>query len=192
MEDYLKFLSRADAWYRGVRGKFPDKVTCTKGCRDCCLGLFDVTLLDGDLLREGLAAADPETRRDIESRAASILAKLRETWPGLGATLEGWTDDEIDVLCDALGAVECPVLGPAGECRLYEHRPLTCRLSGVPVVDLSGEKVYPEGCAKCSLTAAEAPRLDCQKLRRDERKLLKKHHRGDEDVTQLIPQALAR
>ena len=192
MEDYLKFLSRADAWYRGVRGKHPEKVTCSKGCRDCCLGLFDVTLLDGDLLREGLAAADPETRRDIESRAAAILAKLRETWPGLGATLEGWTDDEIDDLCDALGSVECPVLGPAGECRLYDHRPLTCRLSGVPVVDLSGERIHPEGCAKCTLTAAEAPRLDCQKLRRDERKLLKKHHRGDEDVTQLIPQALAR
>jgi Fe-S-cluster containining protein len=191
MEDYLKFLSRADAWYRSVREKHPAQVTCSKGCRDCCLGLFDVTLLDGDLLREGLAAADPPTRRDIESRAQAILAKLRETWPGLGATLEGWIDAEIDELCDALGPVECPVLGPAGECRLYEHRPLTCRLSGVPVVGFSGEKVYPEGCAKCTLKADEAPRLDCDRLRRDERKLLKKHHRGDEDVTLLIPQALS-
>lgn len=192
MEDYRKFLARADAWYQGVRGKHPDRVTCGKGCRDCCLGLFDVTLLDGDLLREGLALADPETRRDIESRAQAILSRLRSTWPGLGGTLEGWTESEIDELSDALGAVECPVLGPSGECRLYAHRPLTCRLSGVPVVDLSGEKVYPEGCAKCTLAAADTPRLDCQKLRRDERKLLRKHHRGDEDVTLLIPQAVAR
>jgi Fe-S-cluster containining protein len=191
MEDYRKFLARADAWYRGVREKHPDRVTCAKGCRDCCLGLFDVTLLDGDLLREGLAAADPGVRGDIERRAEAILARLRETWPGLGTTLAGWTESEIDDLCDALGPVECPVLGPAGECRLYEHRPLTCRLSGVPVIDLSGERIYPEGCAKCTLSAAEAPRLDCQRLRRDERKILKKHHRGDEDVSLLIPQAVA-
>jgi len=191
VEDYLKFLARADAWYRSVREKHPDRVTCGKGCRDCCLGLFDVTLLDRDLLREGLQAADPETRRDIETRAEAILGKLRETWPGLGPTLAGWNDDEIDELSDALGPVECPVLGPAGECRLYRHRPLTCRLSGVPVVDVSGEKVFPEGCAKCTLSAAQAPRLDCQKLRRDERKLLKKHHRGEEDETLLIPQAVA-
>ena len=192
MDDYRKFLARADAWYRGVREKHPDKVTCTKGCRDCCLGLFDITLLDRDLLREGVTAADEATRRDIEFRAGKILEKLRETWPGLGETLDGWTESEIDELCDALGPVECPALGPSGECRLYEHRPLTCRLSGVPVVDLSGEKIYPEGCAKCTLKADEAPRLDCEKLRRDEAKLLKKHHPRDVGVTLLIPQALTR
>jgi len=191
VDDYRKFLARADAWYRGVREKHPDRVPCTKGCRDCCLGLFDVTLLDRDLLREGMAAADEATRRDIEGRATAILERLHAAWPGLGGTLEGWTEGEIDDLCDALGPVECPVLGPSGECRLYEHRPLTCRLSGVPVVDLSGEKVYPEGCAKCTLKADEAPRLDCHKLRRDEGKLLKKHHPRDVDVTLLIPQAVA-
>lgn len=191
MLDYRKFLARADAWYRGVRDGHPDQVTCAKGCRDCCLGLFDVTLLDRDLLREGLAAADESTRKDIEARAAAILARLRESRPGLGETLEGWTEEEIDDLCDALGPVECPVLGPSGECRLYEHRPLTCRLSGVPVVDLSGEKIQPEGCAKCTLRADDTPRLDCQKLRRDEHKLLKKHHPREIDVTLLIPQAVA-
>ena len=191
MDDYRKFLARADAWYRAVREKHPDQVPCTKGCRDCCLGLFDVTLLDRDLLRVGMEALDDATRKDIESRAAAILDRLRASWPGLGETLEGWSDKEIDELCDALGPVECPVLGPAGECRLYEHRPLTCRLSGVPVVDLSGVPVYPEGCARCTLKADEAPRLDCQKLRRDERKLLKKHHPKDMDATLLIPQAVS-
>src|SRR5688572_20242482 len=76
MPDYLDFLARVDAWYEGVRRAHPDKVTCTKGCRDCCLGLFDISVADRDLLREGLAKADPETRRDIQSRAARILAAL--------------------------------------------------------------------------------------------------------------------
>ena len=191
MDEYRRILDRADAWYRGVKDQFPDRVPCARGCRDCCIGLFDVTLADRDLLREGLKQADPAVRRDIEARAAEVLAKLREARPDLGETLDGWESDEIDDLCDAVGDVECPVLGPQGECRLYDHRPLTCRLSGVPVVDLTGEKVYPEGCAKCTLTAAETPRLDCAGLRRDERNLLKRRYPGKGGVSLFIPQAVA-
>jgi Fe-S-cluster containining protein len=188
---YRDLLRRADAWYRSARDARPDRVPCRRGCRDCCLGLFDVSLADRELLREGLAAAPPDVRRDIEGRARAILARLRAVAPDLGDTLDGWEPDEIDDLCDALGDAECPVLGPEGECRLYAHRPLTCRMAGVPVVDLSGAVVAPEGCAKCALTKEEAPRLDCESLRRDERKLLRVRYPGKGGVPLLIPQALA-
>ncbi len=191
MDDYRALLARADAWYRDVKARFPEKVPCEKGCRDCCLGLFDITLADRDLLREGLAAADAATRRDIESRAEAVLAKLRAASPSLGETLDGWSPDQIDDLCDALGDAECPVLGPGGECRLYEFRPLTCRLAGIPVVDVTGEVIHPEGCSKCALGASEAPRLDCASLRRGERKILRKRYRGESGVPLLIPQAVA-
>lgn len=190
MDDYRKLLDRVDAWYRSVREKFPGKVTCSRGCRDCCLGLFDISLADADLLREGMTALDPAIRKDVEDRAAAILDRLRETHPDLGDTLDGWEPRDVDDLCDLLGDVECPVLGPEGECRLYAHRPLTCRMSGVPVVDLTGEKVYPEGCAKCTLQAEETPRLDCDRLRRDERQVLRKRYPGRSGVTLLIPQAV--
>src|SRR6185369_11303666 len=64
VDDYKGLLSKVDAWYRSVKERHPDRVPCVKGCRDCCIGLFDVTLADRDLLREGLAAADPEVRKD--------------------------------------------------------------------------------------------------------------------------------
>lgn len=192
MDEYRRILARVDAWYRSAKERHPEKVPCARGCRDCCLGLFDISLADRDLLREGLATTDPATRQDIEARAAAILAKLKALYPDLGPTLDGWEEDEIDDLCDALGDVECPVLGPEGECRLYEHRPLTCRMAGVPVVDLSGAVVAPEGCAKCTLAAAEAPRLDCESLRRDERKLLRANYPGKGGVPLLIPQAVGR
>lgn len=190
MEEYRSLLDRVDAWYRGVKAKFPEQVPCERGCRDCCLGLFDISLADRDLLREGLAQADDATRRDIEARARSILARLREIYLDLDDTLDGWDSDAIDDLCDALGDEECPVLGPEGECRLYAHRPLTCRMSGVPVVDVTGESVHPEGCAKCTLKAEEVPRLDCEKMRRDERRVLKRRHPGRSGVTLIIPQAV--
>lgn len=188
--EYRDLLRRADDWYRSCKEKFPDQVPCEKGCRECCLGLFDVSLADGDLLREGLARADATTRKDIEARAAEIVGRLRQVQPRLGDTLDGRTPDEIDDLCDALGPVECPVLGPGGECRLYEHRPLGCRLSGAPLVDVTGETVYPEGCARCTLRADEAPRLDAHRLRRDERRFLRRRYGPRSGVTLFIPQAL--
>jgi len=188
--DYLEFLDRVDAWYRSVQQAHPDKVPCTKGCRDCCLGLFDISIADRDLLREGLAKADAATRRDIQSRAARTMAELRERFPDLGESLDGFSDRDIDDITDALGNVECPVLGREGECRLYAHRPLICRLSGVPVVDLSGKVVHPEGCAKCTLKPAETPRLDYADLRKRERKLLKAIDPEKGGVTLLIPQAM--
>ena len=192
MDEYRRLLDRVDAWYRGVKERHPDKVPCSKGCRDCCLGLFDVSLVDGDLLREGLAAVEPAVRDDIRSRAAAVLSRLREIYPDLGDTLDGWDPDDVDDLCDALGDVECPVLGPEGECRLYASRPMTCRMSGVPIVDVSGETVYPEGCAKCLLKPAETPRLDCGSLRRDERKILRRRYPHQSGITQLIAQALIK
>jgi Fe-S-cluster containining protein len=191
VREYLDLLRRADEWYRGVKAKHPDRVPCTRGCRECCLGLFDITQADRDFLREGMAALDPAARSDIEERAAAILDRLRATHPALGETLDGWGPAEIDDLCDALGPVECPVLGPHGECRLYAHRPLTCRLSGVPVVDLSGEVVQGEGCSKCTLRAGDTPRLDCEGLRREERRILRHRYPGRAGVPLLIPQAVA-
>jgi Fe-S-cluster containining protein len=190
VDDYKGLLSKVDAWYRSVKEKHPDRVPCVKGCRDCCIGLFDVSLADRDLLREGLAAADPEVRKDIEARAAALTARLRELAPDLGDTLDGWSTEDIDDLCDAAGDVECPALGRGGECRLYAHRPLTCRMSGVPVVDLSGKAVFPEGCAKCTLKPADAPRLDCDRLSRQERKILKARYPHQSGVTLFIAQAV--
>jgi Fe-S-cluster containining protein len=191
MDDYRSILEAVDAWYRSVQKAHPAEVPCTKGCRECCIGLFDVSLADRDLLREGLAQADPETRKDIQARAAALVARLREIEPGLGDTLDGISPEEIDALCDAAGDVECPVLGREGECRLYGHRPLTCRMSGVPVVDLSGKTVYPEGCAKCTLKPKDAPRLDCERVSKRERKLLKARYPGESGVTLFIAQALS-
>jgi Fe-S-cluster containining protein len=192
VDEYQEILAKVDAWYRSVQSQHPDQVPCTKGCRDCCIGLFDVSLADRDLLREGMAAAEPAVRKDIEERAAALLARLREIDARLGDTLDGWSPDDIDDLCDAAGDVECPVLGRGGECRLYAHRPLTCRMSGVPVVNLAGQPVFPEGCAKCTLKPKDTPRLDCDRLSRQERKILKARYPHQSGVTLFIAQAVEK
>ena len=81
-------------------------IQCRAGCSDCCHQSFRVADIEGELLRQGLAALAPEVRDDI-------LARARE-----------WRPDE---------RMACPVLSSAGECRLYEHRPRICRKYGIPL-----------------------------------------------------------
>jgi hypothetical protein len=54
-------------------------------------------------------------------------------------------DERLDRIVDALDLVPCPCLGDAGECVIYEKRPLACRLEGVPLVDVQ-EGLFGDWC----------------------------------------------
>ena len=81
-------------------------IECAEGCSDCCHQTFRVSALEGAWLREGLAAADADTRADILARAARYSPDTKSP---------------------------CPVLSEAGGCRLYAHRPRVCRKYGIPL-----------------------------------------------------------
>jgi len=191
MDAYRKLMDRADTWYRSVQSAHSAKVPCRIGCRDCCLGLFEISLADSDMLREGLAKLSEVERLEIRNRAGSILNQLRRTYPDLGESLRGLSEEEIDEILAIPGDVECPALGPGGECRLYDHRPLVCRLAGVPVVDLRGQAVQPEGCVHCTLTPGETPPIDHTSLRAQEMLILRERYGKRADETLTIPQGLA-
>lgn len=40
----------------------------------------------------------------------------------------------------------CVLLGANGNCLLYDYRPMTCRLNGLPLVDISGDAFCEEWC----------------------------------------------
>ena len=83
-------------------------------------------------------------------------------------------------LADAVSsAVEAtrPLLDAAGRCLLYEHRPLTCRLYGLPHVDLSGEVFLDEWCphtlAGCDPLAMSGLRWEFRRTFAEEGRLLR-------------------
>jgi Fe-S-cluster containining protein len=198
MDAYRRLLGRVDAWFARVLAEHPSKMQCRRGCFDCCLGLFDISIADAALLREGLAALAAPVREGIEARARALMEKVAAERPELrGArTLDALDEDEIDDLTDAVGPERCPCLGEGGECLVYDYRPMVCRLNGAPVVDVSGAVVHEEGCFKNSVTPGETPRLEYDVIRREERKLLRRLYRaglrgvGRPEETALIAQAV--
>lgn len=88
-----------------VVARYRAHIECRPGCSECCHQSFQVSELEGALLRSGLAAAEAPTR-------AAITARARAHEPGQA----------------------CPVLDPeTGKCALYDHRPRICRKYGIPL-----------------------------------------------------------
>jgi Fe-S-cluster containining protein len=175
---YRALLGAVDAWFDRVASRFPLKVACRRGCHDCCLGPFDVTPLDAALLGEGLAGLAPAEREAVFGAARDQMATVVAAEPRLAGRLDlaGLAEGEIDAVLDVLGDMPCPLLGPDGACRLYAHRPLVCRLNGIPLVDRRGRVIEAEGCFKNTLSVRDAPAsaigLDVRAMRKEERRLL--------------------
>jgi Fe-S-cluster containining protein len=126
-------------------------IPCGAGCSACCHGPFDVSVADVALLRRGFRKLSPEVRRDVLERARAHLERARALEPAWRPpfAVESLGDDRFDAVCEALGAEPCPLLDEEGRCRVYEDRPLVCRLIGLSMKTPRGRVI--ENC--CPLQA---------------------------------------
>ena len=132
-ENYERLCAEADTLFARIRLEHGACVSCRPGCCDCCHALFDLSLVEALYLNlafnrafpfgpehsEVLTAADEADRKTVRIKRALYRAS------GEG--------DDRRVMDDAARVrVRCPLLEAGDCCRLYEHRPVTCRLYGVP------------------------------------------------------------
>lgn len=112
------------------------------GCADsCCESLFrHHTYVEWTALAQGLAALAPARQQDIRAAA------------------EGWLRVHQNALPGARPRVPCPLCVEQDgglACGLYEHRPMVCRLHGVPnfLVRPDGQRVAFPGCDRAQQLA---------------------------------------
>src|SRR5436853_3382410 len=65
---------------------------------------------------------------------------------------------EKEAFFDRTASTPCPNLNDAGECMIYEHRPLVCRTFGLPLRD--GNRYLGDICELNFTAATDAQRLD--------------------------------
>lgn len=112
-------------------------LVCTPGCTACCIGIFDITALDADRLRRGLRqllGVDPRAAQALVETARLQWSRLEPHFPGDSA--KGVLEDDQRVreaLFGSFSELPCALLDASGRCRLYAHRPLSCRSYGMPV-----------------------------------------------------------
>ena len=132
---YLNLLQTLDTWFaEGVVAAGSGVVPCRAGCNACCHGPFDISAADARQVAHGVAQLPTDVAEGVRQRASAQLLTGQTTFPGWQAP---WRpidigEDAFDAICDALAGIPCPALDPAtGACLIHEHRPATCRLTGL-------------------------------------------------------------
>lgn len=125
---------KTDEWFVRAQAALLGQVPCGPGCSRCCIGPFPITLLDVQLLQEGLRHLPSNLRERMAGRARSQAEAMEAAYPQLlkSRFLDHWPDTDIDRLVSQFHQAPCPALGEDGLCGLYEYRPLTCRSMGIP------------------------------------------------------------
>jgi len=132
-EKYEAVVAMADEVFERVQKELPECVKCKIKCDDCCYALFDLTLIEAIYLNHQFnkIIKDKERKRLIErsNRADRKIHKIkRKAYKEKAAG-----KNEADILTDLAGErARCPLLNDEEMCDLYEHRPITCRLYGIP------------------------------------------------------------
>lgn len=138
-ERYEAIVAEVDAVFTKFENEMGELVRCGKGCSDCCYALFDITLPEAIYINKkfnekfsGLERSEIMERADQADRQIHKLK--RKVYK---ASQEGRPATEI-LMEVSKARVRCPMLGNDDLCALYENRPITCRLYGVPT-SIAGE-----------------------------------------------------
>lgn len=128
------FGTASRLWDEAARETAPGEVACRAGCFGCCIGLFEISLAEAALVRDGVAALPEDVRADVLSRARRIVTESARAFPGdaeRGLLDPERTEAADDAYFEVVADRACPMLElPSGRCRIYAARPITCRTYG--------------------------------------------------------------
>ena len=130
---YEAIVSMIDKIFERVKNEYPKEVFCREKCSDCCYALFDVTIIEALYInhkfKEKYSGAEKQAIIDKASKTDRVLAKLKKN---IQKELEQGKN-EVELLAQiGKERVRCPLLGENDLCILYDSRPITCRLYGIP------------------------------------------------------------
>lgn len=131
---YEALVEQIDHVFDQVREQFPDCVKCKLECADCCHALFDLSLVEALYLnRKFISEALEERKAAILDEANRTDRKVYQLKRNAFKAVETGKKSEEQVLLEmAAERVRCPLLNEENKCDLYPHRPVTCRLYGIP------------------------------------------------------------
>ncbi len=135
-EHFVKYeavVSMIDGIFKRVKKEFPKEVFCREKCSDCCYALFDLTIIEALYLNHKFNEkfSGEEKNKIIENAVKTdraIVKLKREAYREFEKN-----KNEVDILAKmGRERIRCPLLGPDNLCILYESRPITCRIYGIP------------------------------------------------------------
>ncbi|HQR66290.1 MAG TPA: YkgJ family cysteine cluster protein [Thermoanaerobaculia bacterium] len=163
--------ARVDDAVAGRRsGLSPAEFSCRAGCFGCCLGLFAVPLPEALAARAAWRRLSGPAREETLARARRAAARSAPLFPGdphAGLLDPERTDAADERYFESVSSVACPFLDlPAGACRVYPARPVTCRTFGLALRDGAAlaEPACPLNFAGAALSRSLEAAIDASGL----------------------------
>jgi len=130
-QQYEKLVAKADESFREVEKECAPLMKCGEMCSDCCNSVFGLFLIESVYLNQHVAKMERRKRREVLSRGERSDRELLEAEKRLQMYDH---DPGAKALAMARERVRCPLLGDQGKCVLYQYRPVTCRVYGIPTI----------------------------------------------------------
>ena len=159
--NYELLVDKAEAAFHNVMEKHGDCVKCELHCSDCCNAVFGVFLIEALYIREHFEHIKEEQKLGVIERAIKTDKAIED----LQKKLKTFEDDPgMQAYTLARERVKCPLLDDNDECVLYQKRPITCRVYGIPT------KIHGKthACGKATFKNGETyPIVDLDGVYRD-------------------------
>ena len=159
---YEALVHMADAVFDRVKKDFPKEVFCREKCSDCCYAIFDLTLIEAlylnDKFLKKFMGKEKNDLIEIAGKTDRALTKMKRD-----AYKEVKTGaNELEIVGKmSQERVRCPLLGANDLCVMYEHRPLTCRIYGIPTSTAGVSHI----CGRTNFTQGQPyPTLNMDKI----------------------------
>lgn len=159
---YEALVHMVDAVFDKVKNEYPKEVFCREKCSDCCYALFDLTLIEALYLKHKfLEKFSGKAKDDIIQSAGKIdraLVKMkRDAYKKVKAG-----GDQLEVIAKmSQERVRCPLLAEDNLCVLYDFRPITCRVYGIPTSTAGASHI----CGRTNFKQGEPyPTLNMDKI----------------------------
>ena len=183
-QGYELLADRADEAFREVEKEYGPNISCERHCSDCCHAVFGLFPIEAAYLKQHFDQLKSEVKRAALLRGNEMEKGLKR----LEATLKTHEGDpQMQAYAMARERIRCPLLDDSQDCILYPHRPITCRIYGVPT------RIQGKGrvCGKSGFKQGESvPLFDLDGVYRDlyalSRELLKTEGKDDPEQASLL------
>lgn len=131
---YEALRKSVDELFAQFSREFRAEVKCKEGCDDCCHALFDLSLVEAMYINARFAERFPngaERSKVLELADAADRQAYKFKRKIFKESKDGRDSNEL-IAEAARQRIRCPLLDDDGLCRMYDTRPLTCRIYGVP------------------------------------------------------------
>ena len=181
---YETLVIKADEAFKKMANDYSGCVKCERHCSDCCHAVFGLFLIEAAYLKHHFDALDRKERRAATLRGNKTDKDFEE----LEKKIKIYKDDpQMASYSLSRARIQCPLLNNNQDCILYSHRPITCRVYGIPMAIHGKAHV----CGKADFRKGKTyPTFNLDEVQRElyllSKELLEKTHKGDAEKASFL------